>query len=1232
MYSAGRKRSVSIFQAKDTLFYNQKSFFCRLTFLIFTIGKNKNEGEKCMSKLRRMWLSVLTTLLLAILICIGYVGVTARADEPEIGVREGAQSYNLGYNVDNNRAFRLELSNADDAKTQYGGFETLPSAVDGKTNGDLISLTGKDGTKKTVNEWKSTTGTQDGDTNQYIRRIAVYGNILHFITDTKEAQNYFTEVKIEAGVRWYVGTGGEFFWGSEPTDDIKNSTTTKDVQTTFTVYRNVAAANPLWSSDSSVSLNTLSGAGSDSYINDPAGKPHFNLTLSGAADARSAYGGFETLPSAADGKTNGDLIWLLGKDGRYKTVNEWKTIGDANNASAKYIRHVSVYSNRLIFVVDASEANDYFVGATVDADVMWYVGTGGGSVWNASPPADITSSLTKIRVGNTVSMYRSLTGGGVWNDMPAYEIQDGIWKYADDAMTLETQPKTEYRINETFDFSNMKLSVRLQNGEKISIGITQDLIDQGLASVSSEMFGEGNRVFVQAADNAIVSVKYLDFEVQIPVSVRDEWIASVTVKTNPEKTSYDIGEFFDATGLSLEVTTNKGNTNTVEYSETDPAFTLSKFDNGKIGKQTINGTYQGMEFSFDISVENKNPEVGFTVNFDAKSYKNDYSCPIITFKFEGFTPEGLPNILWGVDKMPGVGDKVLINGMTLDELRAQEGAQTPQRLTLSYSGTVAQLEIALDNPAWKIDKIKTIEFIAGFRLITAASGHNVPDPTSEEDCLEYGYTYLENAVLRQNVILYNYKADDGSGRWVRLLKQDSGAVATDAVELTTSKSVYKIGEPVDLGSLSLKVRYEDDRENQTTIPVTEDMIVNPDFSQTNAETAEIKVLVSGHEYSVSVTIDPMVLDRIEIVEKPANLVGNLGREFDFTGLKVNAVWKNQATGEELAPEEVNHDHLEFFGYDPYILGEQTVTVSYTGKTAELAIEYKDLNPELNLTIRYSGYANYETNRMHDLIFYVNLNGYTGNTKALTNLERFDNVADYIYIDGKSVTQLMDEGLCDGVRFWTDCVIVLLNGVLQPNQEAFDAAKARSNGAITDDMEPIFIKEVTIKAGFQYYTADADNWGGSNFDYQKIEGCFLREDITLENLSGLRWRRPFAEGENALTINTMPDKVVYQKGEYFDITGLTLKAKFKDGGEEILTVADSWVNGYDMNKVGEQTITISYNGGSVEFTVTVEEEEVPPSQSGCNGCGSSIGIGDGIVVSILLIGLTVMMWRRKREER
>lgn len=1182
-----------------------------------------------MSNSKRTWVLTFGALLLSAMLFL-FLGITyaTRAAAEGITFKEGGQSYGIGYDVDNNRCFRLELVNAADAKTAYGGFCTLPSAVDGKTNGDLILLTGKNGTEKSVTEWKKTVGTKDGDTDKYIRHIAVYGNILHFITDTKEAQNYFTKVTIEEGVRWYIGNGGGNFGDGTPPTDIADSQTYQDVNASFTAYRNVASAKATWTAQSDAEVGAITGGVSASYVNDPAGKPHVSLTLDGAADARSVYKGFETLPSAKSGKTNGDLIWLLGKDGKIKTVNEWKQEhGTKAGDTDQYIRHIGVYGNRIIFVIDAKEAQDYFVGVTVDADVLWYVGTGdGGNFWASDPPESITSAQNTLRVGKDFSMFRPLSGDAVWGIMPKYEIADGKWAYASNVVQIKSNPKMEYRAGETFDYQGLELTVKLNDGSLKSVKITADSIAYGHITFDSDAFNDGDMSFKGSSDNVAVTINYMGCETVLEgIKVADEWIESVKILKSPNKLIYDIGELFEATGLQLEIKTNKGTLSTVDYSDSS-SFILGKMDNGRIGKQVIECSYEGVAFTVEVTVENKNPQTGIEIDFDSETYCNsEYSIPLIPFKFVGFNPQNLPNILWGIDKMTNVGDKILINGKTLAEMRAEFGSQTPARLTINYSGTTASLEISLDDPNWKIDKIETVEFLPGFTLITAADGHTIPEPQTEEDCLGYGYKYLENAVLKNRVILYNASTGNNQGKWVRQLKTDNGTVAEDAVTLTANKTEYRVNEPASLNDLILKVKYEDDRDNLITIPVTENMIVNPDFSATAGE-KEIIVRVSGHEFSVSVTVKSTVLDSIEIAKQPNNLVGNLGRELDFSGIEVNAIWKDEVSGELLTPEKIADEYLTFTGYDPYRAGKQTVTVNYAGKSDEFEVEFKDLNPELNLSINVSGYANYESTTHHDLVFYVNLNGYTGNTKALTNLERFDNIADYILIDGKSVTELMKEGLCSGVRFWSNCVIILLNGVLQPNQEAFDAAKARSNGAITDDMKPVFIKEITIKAGFQYYTAEADNWGGNNFDYEKIEGCFLREDVILENMSGLRWRRPFAEGNDALTVNTMPDKVVYQKGEYFDITGLTLKAKYKDGGEEVVTVADSWIEGFDMNKAGEQTITVSYNGGKVTFKVTVEDVTDTAA-----GCGSNIGT-TALTCSSLAIGLAMffMMFRRKHK--
>jgi DUF1680 family protein len=77
-------------------------------------------------------------------------------------------------------------------------------------------------------------------------------------------------------------------------------------------------------------------------------------------------------------------------------------------------------------------------------------------------------------------------------------------------------------------------------------------------------------------------------------------------------------------------------------------------------------------------------------------------------------------------------------------------------------------------------------------------------------------------------------------------------------------------------------------------------------------------------------------------------------------------------------------------------------------------------------------------------------------------------------------------------------------------------------------------------------------------------------------------------EPSLTVKA-PDKTEYEQGEELDLTGIEVTATYDDGTTEVLT--DGYeVSGYDADKIGEQTITVSYDGLSATFTVTVKEKE------------------------------------------
>ena len=78
-------------------------------------------------------------------------------------------------------------------------------------------------------------------------------------------------------------------------------------------------------------------------------------------------------------------------------------------------------------------------------------------------------------------------------------------------------------------------------------------------------------------------------------------LESISVTTNPTKTSYYVGDSFDPAGLVITATYSDKSTETITYSST-AGMTFSGFDSTSIGTKTITVTYGGKSATFTVTV------------------------------------------------------------------------------------------------------------------------------------------------------------------------------------------------------------------------------------------------------------------------------------------------------------------------------------------------------------------------------------------------------------------------------------------------------------------------------------------------------------------------------------------------------------------------------------------------------------------------------------------------------
>lgn len=149
--------------------------------------------------------------------------------------------------------------------------------------------------------------------------------------------------------------------------------------------------------------------------------------------------------------------------------------------------------------------------------------------------------------------------------------------------------KTKYILNkENLDLTGGELKVSYANGETDTIPLTNEGVQ--VTGFSNKSLG-----------SKTITVKYDDMETTFDVSIIDDSINSINIKSLPSKTKYYINkENLDLTGGLLEVIYESGTTDTIPLTNKD--IEVTGFDNSSLGVKELQATYNEKTAVFNVEV------------------------------------------------------------------------------------------------------------------------------------------------------------------------------------------------------------------------------------------------------------------------------------------------------------------------------------------------------------------------------------------------------------------------------------------------------------------------------------------------------------------------------------------------------------------------------------------------------------------------------------------------------
>ena len=891
-------------------------------------------------------------------------------------------------------------------------------------------------------------------------------------------------------------------------------------------------------------------------------------------------------PASYDGtqKVDKTLKIEYSKDGQTGTVNYPITI---------------INDIKSIAVHDPATKTTYNIGDTLDVtglSILVTRATGTPKLVTVTP--DMVTGFDSSKENTNLSLTISYTENGI-TKTATYEVSvvDSV-----KSITINGTPQSEVKYGEELDLSKIKLDVTKGSGT------TQETVtDSMISGYDKTKIGKQTVTITYGGQTTTFDVTVKDYVTKIEVNP-----SSVTGTYNDE-----LSKLITDNSIKYTVTYAKaGAQSPIALAES----MVNGYNKATTTAQNLTVTYtdndsssytNGNNFTTSLQVTLMNTVSGITITPPTKTTYNhgdslDLAGGEINLTYEDGTSGTLDinkATITESDGSPLNMSPASYDGtQKVDKTLKIEYSKDGQTGTVNYPITiindVKSITIkTLPQTEYKVNE--TLDITTGELLVTRAVGTEIVtmsspkvtvsgfDNTQESKDLKLTVDYTENGITKTTDYLVN---------------------VTDNVQSISLKTMpptnYKYGEPLNVTGGQIEVVKD---SGVQTINITNDMIKELDgseFDSTKLGTRKLQISYGGKTLEYEITVEDYVTGII--LTPPTKLVYECGEELDLTGGKIEKV---MASGTKI-DVALSDSSVSISGYDKTKAGSQTINVIYEGITKQFGVTVED-NVQ-SVTLIGTPKTEYKYGESLDVAgLQLEVTSSSGNKQYVTvtpsmvtgfNSNQLGEQILIITYKGKTVQYKVN--VKDYVK---DIEIVEPTKLVYKLNETIDlnGGTVRAVMASGTATSPVAMTSAMI-TGFDSTSIGAKTLTVSYQGYTKTFG------ITVQDLT------------NSMVIKTLPNKVKYLYGQKLDLTGGTIEITKESGETEIISMTSSMVTGYNSNKLGTQTLTVTYDGLSQTFPVTVEDYELnslfitPPTKRNYE-YGESLDLTGGKVTTKMASG-------------